>query len=122
MAKPAEGRVPAFQVLRGLQEDVDGRDKRRKRGHDDVKQPESSTAVTGLALQLRFSSDMSAPCFGLMRASPERPSDDSCRLDAPLSQLDCDTTDFLNRPADQERCLVGGRSIVFLGSATTLAR
>lgn len=56
-----------------------------------------------LALQLRFSFEMGATRFGLVSASPDRPRDDIGGLDAPLRELDGDTTDFLDRPADQER-------------------
>ena len=58
-----------------------------------------------LALQLRFCFKMGATRFGLVSASPDRPRDDMGGLDAPLRQLDRDTTDFLDRPADQERRL-----------------
>jgi len=54
-----------------------------------------------LALQLHFSSvEMSAACLSLVGASPEGPRDDMGRLDAAERELDRDTTDFLNRPAD----------------------
>ena len=59
-----------------------------------------------LALQLHFSFEMGAACFGLMGASPERPCDDVGGLDAPLGEPDGDAADFLDRPADQERCFV----------------
>jgi hypothetical protein len=40
------------------------------------------------------------------------------RLDAPLRELDRDTTDFLDRPAaDQERRLLGSRGGVLLSGA-----
>jgi hypothetical protein len=58
-----------------------------------------------LALQLRFPFEMGAPRFSLVSASPDRPRDDMGGLDAPLRQLDRDTTDFLDRPADQKRRL-----------------
>jgi len=77
-------------------------------------------AVIDLALQLRFSFDMSAPCFRLVGASPKRPCDGACGLDAALSEFDGDAADFLHRPADQDRLLVRGRGSVFL-SGTALA-
>jgi hypothetical protein len=55
---------------------------------------------------LRFSLEMGAMRFGLVSASPDRPRDDMGGLDAPLRELDYDTTDFLDRPADQERRLI----------------
>ena len=73
-----------------------------------------------LALQLRFLFEMGATCFGLVSASPDRPRDDMGGLDAPLRELDRDTTDFLDRPADQERRLFRGCGNVFL-SGTALA-
>jgi len=48
---------------------------------------------------------MGAPRFSLLSASPDRPRDDMGGLDAPLRELDRDTTDFLDRPADQKRRL-----------------
>ena len=63
------------------------------------------TVVEKLALQLRFPFEMGAPRFSLVSASPDRPRDDMGVLDAPLRQLDRDTTDFLDRPADQKRRL-----------------
>ena len=79
-------------------------------------QDEQATGV--LALQLRFLFEMSAACFGLMGAAPERPCDDVGRLDPPLCELHGDATDFLDRPADEERGLGGGRGSVFLIGAT----
>ena len=73
----------------------------------------------GLALQLHFFLEVSAACLGLVSASPERPGDDVGWLDALLRELDRDTTDFLNRPADQERRLLGGYGGVFLSGAAS---
>jgi hypothetical protein len=36
-------------------------------------------------------------------------------LNASLGEADGDAADFLDRPADQERLIVGWRGIVFLG-------
>jgi hypothetical protein len=58
-----------------------------------------------LALQLRFCFEMGATRFCLVGASPDRPRDDMGGSDAPLRELDRNTTDFLDRPADQERRL-----------------
>jgi hypothetical protein len=67
---------------------------------------------------LPFSFDVSAAGRGLVSAPPERPGDDMGGLDAPLRELDRDTTDFLYRPAaDQERHLLGRRGSVFLSGA-----
>ncbi|MGC1582802.1 MAG: hypothetical protein WA766_15040, partial [Candidatus Acidiferrales bacterium] len=70
-----------------------------------------------LALQLRFPFEVCVARFGLVGATPERPCDDMGGLDAPLSKLDGDAADFLDRPADQE-CLVRRRRSVFLGATT----
>ena len=59
-----------------------------------------SPRIRVLALQLRFRFDVSAPCHGLVSASPKRPRDDVRRLDTPLCELDGDAADFLDRPAD----------------------
>ena len=75
-----------------------------------------------LALQLHFPFEMGAARFGLMGSSPERPCDDVRGLDAPLCKLDDDAANFLDRPADQERCFVRRRSIIFLGGDVILAR
>jgi hypothetical protein len=72
-----------------------------------------------LALQLHFFLEVSAACLGLVSASPERPGDDVGGLDALLRELDRDTTDFLNRPADQERRLLGGYGGAFLSGAAS---
>ena len=72
-----------------------------------------------LALQLHFFFEVSAACLGLVSASPERPGDDVGGLDALLRELDRDTTDFLNRPSDQERRLLGGHGGVFLSGAAS---
>ena len=90
------GRVPAFASLR--------------------------RASRALALQLHSPFEMGAARFGLMGSSPERPCDDVRGLDAPLCKLDDDAADFLDRPADQERCFVRRRSIIFLGGDVILAR
>jgi hypothetical protein len=42
--------------------------------------------------------------------------------DAPLGKLRGDTADFLDRPADQERCVGRGRGRVFLSNGPVLAR
>ena len=75
-----------------------------------------------LALQLHFSSKVSAASVGLMSSPPERPCENTVDRDAPLSELDSDATDFLDRPADQERRLVCRRGGVFLGAGSVLAR
>ena len=74
-----------------------------------------------LALQLPFSSEVSAAGVGLVSSPPERPCENTVDRDTPLSELDRDATDFLDRPADQERGLVGRRG-VFLGAGSALAR
>ena len=76
-----------------------------------------------LALQLHFLLEVRSLCFGLVSASPERPCDDASGLDAALRELEGDTTDFLDRPADQERRLIDRHGNVFLGpTAAALAR
>jgi hypothetical protein len=76
-----------------------------------------------LTLQLQFSLEVRSLRFGLVSASPERPCDDASGLDAALRELEGDTTDFLDRPADQERRLIDRRGNVFLGLTTAaLAR
>jgi hypothetical protein len=78
---------------------------------------------SALTLQLQFSLEVRSLCFGLVSASPERPCDDASGLDAALRELEGDTTDFLDRPADQERRLIDRRGNVFLGPTTAaLAR
>src|SRR5215471_3501215 len=74
-----------------------------------------------LALQLHLSSEVSAASVGLVSSPPERPCENTVDRDAPLSELDSDATDFLDRPADQERCLVRRRR-VFLSAGSALAR
>jgi len=79
----------------------------------------------GKALQLLFlfelcAFEMSEASFGLMGSAPKRPCDDVCGLDTPLCELDGDTADFLDGPADQECLIVGNRGSVFLGD-TALA-
>jgi hypothetical protein len=77
----------------------------------------------GLALQLHFLSEVSAASVGLVSTPPERPCENTVDRDAPLSELDSDATDFLDRPADQERRLNDRRGNVFLGpTAAALAR
>src|SRR3954447_18859445 len=64
-----------------------------------------------LALELRFSFDVSVSCDGLVSAAPHRPSDDVSGPDAPLGQAHRHTPDLLNRPADQSaawQALVAG--------------
>jgi hypothetical protein len=75
-----------------------------------------------LALQLHFPFEVSAACVGLVSSPPERPCENTVDRDAPLSELDSDATDFLDRPADQERCLVCRRGGVFLSAGSALAR
>jgi hypothetical protein len=64
-----------------------------------------------LALQLHCSSEVSAASIGLVSSPPERPCENVVDRDAPLSELDSDAADFLDRPADQERCLVRRRGV-----------
>ncbi|WFU31645.1 hypothetical protein QA635_34910 [Bradyrhizobium brasilense] len=52
-----------------------------------------------LALQLHFSFEVSGPCVGLVSSPPERPCENTVDRDAPLSELDSDATEFLDRPA-----------------------
>ena len=49
-----------------------------------------------------FSSEVNTASVGLVSSSPERPCENTIDRDAPLSELDSDATDFLDRPADQE--------------------
>ena len=77
--------------------------------------------VFRLALQLSFSFDVCAPCLGLVGASPQRPGDDMSGPDTPLCELLRDTSDFLDRPANQDRLVVRRRGGVFLGSEARLA-
>src|SRR3954447_13064184 len=73
-----------------------------------------------LALQLRFSFDVSVSCDGLVSAAPHRPGDDVSRADAALGQAHRHTPDLLNRPADQS---VAWRALVFVfGGGDWLAR
>lgn len=74
-----------------------------------------------LALQLHFSSEVSAASLSLVSSPPERPCENTVDRDAPLSELGSDATDFLDRPADQERWLVRRRR-VFLSAGSALAR
>jgi hypothetical protein len=64
-----------------------------------------------LALQLQFSFEVSAASVGLVSSPPERPCENTVDRDAPLSELDSDATDFLDRPADQERGFVRRRGV-----------
>jgi len=86
--------------------------------------PQDEVLIRGeiLALQLHFSFEVSAACVGLVSSPPERPCENTVDRDAPLSELDSDATDFLDRPANQERCLVGRRGGVFLSAGSALAR
>ena len=77
--------------------------------------------VLALALQLHFPLEVSAASVGLVGSPPERPCENAVDRDAPLSELDSDATDFLDRPADHERCLVCRRGGVFLGAGSALA-
>jgi hypothetical protein len=77
--------------------------------------------LTILALQLHFPLEVSAASVGLVGSPPERPCENAVDRDAPLSELDSDATDFLDRPADHERCLVCRRGGVFLGADSALA-
>jgi hypothetical protein len=75
---------------------------------------------SALTLQLHFSFDVSVARCGLVGSSPKRPCDDLSGLDTPLREFDGDTSDFLDRPADQERLIIAKREIVFFGG-TALA-
>jgi len=97
--EPASGRAPGGMALRDWQTGWQG----------------------SLALQLHFSFEVSAACVGLVSSPPERPCENTVDRDAPLSELDSDATDFLDRPADQERCLERRRR-VFLSAGSALAR
>src|SRR6185437_5436876 len=81
----------------------------------------SEQEAEALTLQLHFPFEVSAACVGLVSSPPERPCENTVDRDAPLSELDSDATDFLDRPADQERCLVRRRR-VFLSAGSALAR
>ena len=80
------------------------------------------TCEKPLALQLHFPFEVSATSVGLVGSPPERPCEDAVDRDAPLSELDSDAPDFLNRPTNQERCLVRRRGGVFLSAGSALAR
>src|SRR5206468_12794389 len=75
-----------------------------------------------LTLQLHFPFEVRAARVGLVNSPPERPCENAVDRDAPLSELDSDATDFLDRPADHERRLVGRRGGVFLSVGSALAR
>jgi len=68
-----------------------------------------------LALPLHFLIDMSRLRGGLMCSSPEGPSDDMRRLNASLREPDGDAADFLDRPTDQWRRVLGALHFVFWG-------
>lgn len=53
---------------------------------------------------------MSAASVDLLHSPSERPCENTVDRDALLSELNSDATDFLGRPADQERYLVHRRS------------
>ena len=72
-----------------------------------------------LALQLHFRFDMRLPRNGLMGASPERPCDHPCWVDALLGETGGDAPDFLDRPTDQCRVVDFARRVVFGGGAVT---
>jgi hypothetical protein len=74
-----------------------------------------------LTLQLHVSSEVSAASVGLVSSPPERPCENTVDRDGPLSELESDATDFLDRPADQERRLVRRRG-VFLSAGSASAR
>src|SRR3954470_4095834 len=91
----------------------------------------SATVLTcGVALQLRFTSDVGLSRGGLVGASPEGPGDDVSGPDAPLSQPHSDTPDLLRRPADQAGAwrarlgLFGGGtlSVVAVSNASSMAQ
>src|SRR6516164_6621947 len=65
---------------------------------------------------------MGATSIGLVSPPPERPGENTVDRDAPLSELDGDATDFLDRPADQERRLLRRCGGVFLSAGSALAR
>ena len=81
-------------------------------------------ALFVLALQLPiFSSfEMSLPSVCLVSPAPKRPFESMVDWDASLSKFDGDAADFLDRPADQERCLARRRADVFFGAGSALAR
>jgi hypothetical protein len=64
-----------------------------------------------LALQLQLFPEMGFARVGLMSPAPRRPCEDVSERDAPLGKLHGGAADFLDRPADQERCFCH----VFLG-------
>ena len=78
--------------------------------------------LTGsLALQLQFF-EVGFARVGLMSPAPGRPCEDVGARDAPLGKLHGDAPDFLDRPANQERCFGRGRGRVFLSTGAALAR
>src|SRR3954471_2731113 len=82
--------------------------------------PDSILKRDALALQLRFSFDVSVSCDGLVSAAPHRPSDDGSGPDAPLGQAHRHTPDLLNRPADQS---AAWQALVFVfGGSVWFAR
>jgi hypothetical protein len=69
-------------------------------------------ALMSLALQLQFSSEVSTASVGLVSLPPERPCKNTVDRDGPLSELDSDAADFLDRPADQDD-VSGETTVVF---------
>jgi hypothetical protein len=72
--------------------------------------------------QFPFLPEMGFARVGLMGPAPGRPCEDISVRDASLGQLHGDAPDFLDRPADQERCFGRGRGRVFLSDGPVLAR
>jgi hypothetical protein len=58
--------------------------------------------------------EMGPTSLGLVGAAPQRPGDDVSGLDAAVGELDGDTADFLDRPADQAGRFCGSGGGVFL--------
>ena len=75
-----------------------------------------------LALQLQLFPEMGFARVGLMSPAPGRPCEDVGVRDAPLGKLHGEASDFLDRPADQERCFGRDHGRVFLGDGPVLAR
>ena len=61
----------------------------------------SANPKHALALQLRFLSDVSVSCDGLVRTAPYGPGNHMSGFDPALSQAHCHAPDLLHRPADQ---------------------
>ena len=74
-----------------------------------------------LALQLHCSSEVSAASVGLVSSPPERPCENTVDRDAPLSELDSDATDFLDRPAESRTLFGVPAWRFFLGAESALA-